>query len=94
MSQLTSPSESEIVERLRQELAKAEPSRRKRIVDKFVLAALGSIPWVGGFISAAAAYRSEEAQLQGSSRIPVGGFCFRNRPQAACFGLLAVLRSR
>ncbi|MBB1117397.1 hypothetical protein H4O09_10090 [Stenotrophomonas sp. W1S232] len=66
MSQLI-PSESEIVERLRQELAKAEPSRRKRIVDKFVLAALGSIPWVGGFISAAAAYRSEESQRQKDS---------------------------
>jgi hypothetical protein len=61
------PSEDQIVERLRQELAKTEPSRRKRIVDKFVLAALGSIPWVGGFISAAAAYKSEEGQLHRDS---------------------------
>lgn len=38
--------ENAIVERLRAELAKSEPTRKRRIVEKFVLAALGSIPWV------------------------------------------------
>ncbi len=59
--------ESVVVEKLRAELAKSEPSRRKRIVEKFVLAALGSIPWVGGFLSAAADYKSEEGTIRQDS---------------------------
>lgn len=60
-------SESAIVEALRQELAKSAPTRRSRIIEKFVLAALGSIPWVGGFLSAAAAYKSEEGSIRQDS---------------------------
>jgi hypothetical protein len=55
-----SPDNNNIVERLRLELAKSEPTRRRRIIEKFVLAALGSIPWIGGFLSAAASYKAEE----------------------------------
>ena len=55
--------EEGIVEKLRSELAKSEPTRKRRIVEKFVLAALGSIPWVGGFLSAAANYKTEEGAL-------------------------------
>ncbi len=51
------------VERLRAELEKATPSDRRRILEKFLLAALGSIPWVGGFLSAAASYKTEEPSL-------------------------------
>lgn len=61
------PDETEIVERLRSELAKAEPSRRSRIIEKFVLAALGSIPWIGGFLSAAAEFRAEEGDVHKDS---------------------------
>lgn len=61
------PDDRVIVERLRQELAKSEPTRRKRIIEKFVLAALGSIPWVGGFLSAAFDYKAEEATLRQDS---------------------------
>ena len=35
-------------------LAKTSVSTKRKVVEKFVLAALSSIPWVGGFISAAA----------------------------------------
>jgi len=56
-----------IVERLREELAKSEPSRKKRIIEKFVLAALGSIPWVGGFLSAAASYKTEDGSIKQNS---------------------------
>jgi hypothetical protein len=56
-----------IVERLRAELAKTEPTRRRRITEKFILAALGSIPWIGGFLSAAAAYKVEEGSLKQDS---------------------------
>jgi hypothetical protein len=61
------PDERAIVERLRSELAKTEPSRRRRIIEKFVLAALGSIPWIGGFLSAAMEYRAEEGTVQQDS---------------------------
>ena len=61
------PDDKNIVERLRSELAKSEPSRRKQIIEKFVLAALGSIPWVGGFLSAAASYKAEGETLRQDS---------------------------
>jgi hypothetical protein len=61
------PSEHAIVEALRGELAKSAPSRRRRVIEKFVLAALGSIPWVGGFLSAAASYKAEEASIRQDS---------------------------
>lgn len=59
--------ENTIVEKFRSELTKSEPSKKRRIVEKFVLAALGSIPWVGGFISAAADYKAEEGSLKQDS---------------------------
>jgi hypothetical protein len=59
--------ENALVERLRAELAKSEPTRRKRIIEKFVLAVLGSIPWVGGFLSAAASYKAEEGTVRQDS---------------------------
>ncbi|WP_414608841.1 hypothetical protein [Stenotrophomonas pavanii] len=67
MSESQLPDDRIIVERLRQELAKTEPSRRRRIIEKFVLAALGSIPWVGGFLSAAYEYTAEEGTLKQDS---------------------------
>jgi len=49
---------------IRTELARTAPSHRRRMIEKFILAALGSIPWVGGFISAAVSYKTEEAGLR------------------------------
>jgi hypothetical protein len=66
-SELANLSEAAIVEALRAELAKSEPSRRRRVIEKFVLAALGSIPWVGGFLSAAASYKAEEGSIKQDS---------------------------
>ena len=48
----------------RKEISKATPTDRQRIIEKFILAALGSIPWVGGFLSAAASYKTEEGGLK------------------------------
>lgn len=59
--------ENALVERLRTELAKSEPTRRRRIIEKFILAVLGSIPWVGGFLSAAADYKAEESAVRQDS---------------------------
>lgn len=67
MSDSQLPDDRVIVERLRQELAKTEPSRRRRIIEKFILAALGSIPWIGGFLSAAYDYKAEEGTLKQDS---------------------------
>jgi hypothetical protein len=63
-----SPSQDDnaIVERLRSELDKVRPSRKRRAIEKFFLAALGSIPWVGGFLSAAAAFKVEESSIKSS----------------------------
>lgn len=49
------------VEHIRVELAKTNSTKGRRIVAKFVLAALGAIPWVGGFIAAAASVRGDES---------------------------------
>ncbi len=55
------------VSAISQELAALEPSGRRRIIEKFVLAALGSIPWVGGFLSAAASLKTEQPGVQQDS---------------------------
>jgi hypothetical protein len=52
------------IQNLRAELDKAEPSKRSRILEKFFLAALSSIPWVGGVLSAAETFRTEEGSLR------------------------------
>lgn len=48
------------VAEIRSALAKTSVSPRRRVVEKFILAALGSIPWVGGFISAAASLKTDQ----------------------------------
>jgi hypothetical protein len=53
-----------IISQLRAEIDKAEPSRRARILEKFFLAALSVIPWVGGVLSAAEAFRTEEGSVR------------------------------
>ncbi len=67
MTELIPADEDDLVERLRAELAKSEPTRRQRIFEKFILAVLGSIPWVGGFLSAAADYKAEEGAVRQDS---------------------------
>lgn len=47
------------IARIRRELTKAPPSGRRRAAEKFLLAAIGSIPWIGGFLSAAASVRDD-----------------------------------
>lgn len=56
--------ENDAVEQIRKELEASAPSRKKRIFEKFALAALGSIPWVGGFISAAVSLKTEEGSIR------------------------------
>jgi hypothetical protein len=56
-----------VIEKLRAELVNIQPTRRKRVIEKFFLAALGSIPWIGGFLSTAATYKTEEGSLRQDS---------------------------
>ncbi len=54
-----SPEDIALVE-IQAALAKTSVSTKRKVVEKFVLAALGSIPWVGGFISAAASMKIDQ----------------------------------
>jgi len=52
------------IEKIRDELNQLSPTLKKRALEKFGLAALGSIPWIGGFVSAAANIKTEEGTLK------------------------------
>src|SRR5579862_472423 len=49
---------------IRAALAKTAVSSRRRAFEKFILAALGSIPWVGGFISAAVSIKTDQRGVE------------------------------
>jgi hypothetical protein len=51
-------------ELIRSEIANLGRSARKRFFDKFLLAALGSIPWVGGFLSTMASLKTESRDVR------------------------------
>lgn len=46
----------DLEERIKRELQHPLGSERQRRFRRFLLAALGSVPWVGGFIAASAAF--------------------------------------
>jgi hypothetical protein len=48
------------IDSIKAELSKHQGNRRGRFAQKFFLAAIGSIPWVGGYLAAAAALKSDE----------------------------------
>lgn len=50
--------------RIREELLDTFEPKRKRIFKKIFGAALGSIPWVGGFLNAIVDFNSDESQLK------------------------------
>jgi hypothetical protein len=56
-----------IVENIKNELIKYSPKTKGRIIEKIILAALGSIPWVGALLSAAATFKTEEGALKTSN---------------------------
>src|SRR5258707_5475252 len=49
---------------IRSELARSESSRGERLTLKFLMAAIGSIPWVGGLLSALASIPGDEKSAQ------------------------------
>ena len=56
--------DAQVIESMRAEIEAAEESGGKRPIEKFVLAAIGSISWIGSVVSAAASLKSEEATHQ------------------------------
>src|SRR5436309_2511982 len=64
MSYRPDKSNEAAVEDIRRILTGRRPSMRRRAFEKFFLAALASIPWVGGFISAAASLKFEESGVR------------------------------
>jgi hypothetical protein len=52
------------IELIQAEIAKLTPTGRKRFFEKFLLAALGSIPWVGGFIGTMASFKTEASDFK------------------------------
>ncbi len=55
---------NELEDSIREELESSYKSKKKRIFSKLVSAALGSVPWVGGFLSAMATLKSDEEQIK------------------------------
>lgn len=50
--------------KVRAELTSGRPSRGRRVAEKFLLAAISSIPWVGGFLSAVAGIKDDEQAIR------------------------------
>lgn len=55
----------QVIDSIRAELDKVSPSRRQRIMEAIALAALGSVPWVGGVLAAAATFKFDESCIRG-----------------------------
>lgn len=63
--ELTRPvPENAAIDALRADLVQDGGTRWRRILERFVMAAIGSIPWVGGFLAAAATIPSDEAEVR------------------------------
>lgn len=60
MEEISQVTDSSAVARIQSELIAGQTSRRRRVGEKFILAAIGSIPWVGGFLSSLATLKNEE----------------------------------
>jgi hypothetical protein len=52
------------IDELKAQIALTQSTRRKRFAGKFFMAALSSIPWVGGYISALASFKIDESSVR------------------------------
>jgi len=52
-----------VISSIKAEIDKSSPNRRQRIYEAIALAALSSIPWVGGVLAAAASYKIREGDV-------------------------------
>ena len=58
------PVDTSLEDKIKDELLSLFESKRKRIFSKIMSAALGSVPWVGGFLSAMNDFKSDESQIK------------------------------
>jgi len=56
--------DDKIVENIKTELMKYSPKTKGRIIEKVILAALGSIPWVGALLSTVATFKTDEGAIK------------------------------
>jgi hypothetical protein len=56
--------DTSLEEKIKEQLNNSFQSKRNRIFSKIFSAALGSIPWVGGFLSAMTDFKSDEGQVK------------------------------
>lgn len=61
---MDSEESNEAIEQIRAEIAKTKAPTWRRAFQKFTLAALGSIPWVGGFVAAAVSFQTDESGIR------------------------------
>src|SRR5512147_1533379 len=55
---------NDVATSIQAELEASTKSRKRRIAHKFLMAAIGSIPWVGGFLAAAASITTDESSAK------------------------------
>lgn len=53
-----------VIESIKAEIEVETPSRRRRILEAIGMAAVGTIPWVGGAIAAGAAYAADQSGVR------------------------------
>lgn len=58
------PIEKDSEDTIKTELDALSESTKRRVFSKLIGAALGTIPWVGGFLSAAESFKSESSQVK------------------------------
>ena len=63
-SDLIKTQDNGLQETVPKEIANVSSSTKEQVFEKFFLAALGSIPWVGGFLSAAASLKTDESERE------------------------------
>lgn len=63
MSEIVSLDQS-LEDKIKEDLLRIVESKRERIYSKLMGAALGSVPWVGGFLSASKEFLDEESQIR------------------------------
>ncbi len=56
--------DTSVEDKIKEELIRSFQSKRGRLFSKFFGAALGSVPWVGGFLSAMTDFKADEGQVK------------------------------
>ena len=61
-AKMTDSTSLESIQKIKDELSRIDDHKKKARITRFIVSAMGSIPWVGGFMGASAALHSEKEQ--------------------------------